>query len=221
MTKLVDLSQTVRDGLVTYRGLPAPYVCDFLSRQASEDTYGQGVTFQIDRIEMVGNTGTYLDSPFHRYAGAKDLAALELDALADLPCVVVRSYAAAPFHAVDAAQFAGIDVAGKAVLVETGWSRHWGSDAYFEGTPFLTRDAALSLRDGGARLAGIDALNIDDVRDGERPVHTILLAAEILICEHLTNLAELPDSGARFFAVPPKFAGVGIFPVRAFARIDD
>jgi arylformamidase len=209
----IDLSHTVEAGMVTYRGLPAPIICDYLSREASRRQYAPGTEFHIGRIDIVANTGTYLDSPFHRYAEGKDLADLPLASLADLPTVVVRSER----NQIDRRDVAGLDVKGKAVLVQTGWSRHWRSDAYFEGHPFLTEDAAISLRDSGAALVGIDSLNIDDTRDGRRPVHSILLAAEIPIVEHLTNLAALPDEGARFFAVPVKVRAFGTFPVRAFA----
>jgi kynurenine formamidase len=213
--RFVDVSHTVEHGLITYRGLPAPIICDYLSREASRGHYSPGTEFQIGKIEMVANTGTYLDSPFHRFAGRTDLAGLPLRSLADLDTVVVR--APAGRRAIDGDCFAGLDVRGRAVLVHTGWSRHFGQDAYFEGHTFLTGDAARRLRDAGAALVGIDSLNIDDTADGSRPVHTALLDAEIPIVEHLANLAALPDRGARFFAVPVKVRGMGTFPVRAFA----
>jgi kynurenine formamidase len=212
---LIDLSHTVVDGGVTYPGLPAPAICDFLSREASREFYAEGVEFHIGRIDMVANTGTYLDSPFHRYAEGKDLAALPLEKLANLPGIRVRCRETS----IGAAAFAGLDVAGKAVLVETGWSRHWGTERYFDPHPFLTEEAALLLRDSGAVLVGIDSLNIDDRNDLRRPVHSILLGAEIPIVEHMTNLAALPDSGFRFYAVPPKVQAFGTFPVRAFAEV--
>jgi arylformamidase len=215
--RLIDLSHTVRDGLVTYPGLPAPRVCDFLSRQASRAIYAPGTEFHIGRIEMVANTGTYVDAPFHRFADGKDLAELPLESLADLETVVVRAPAAA---AVGLEPVPGLDVRGKAVLIETGWSRHWDTPAYLSGHPFLTRNAAERLRDAGAALVGIDSLNIDDTADWTRPVHTILLGAGIPICEHLTNLGAVPDRGARFFAVPVKVRALGTFPVRAFAVVE-
>lgn len=213
--KLIDLSHTVEHGMVTYKGLPAPVICDFLSREASRAKYAPGTEFQIGRIEMVANTGTYVDSPFHRHAQGKDLSELPLESLADLEGVVVRPTA----RAVDRAVFARLKVAGRAVLIETGWDRHWGTDQYFEESPFLTRDAAQFLADEGAALVGIDSLNIDDTGDGSRPAHTILLGAEIPICEHMTGLARLPASGFRFSALPVKVKGFGSFPVRAFAVV--
>ncbi len=216
-SSLIDLSHMVEDGLITYRGLPAPVICDFLSREESRKHYAEGTEFHIGKIEMVANTGTYVDAPFHRYAKGKDLSELPLSSLADLPTIVVRAKA----HKIDAAHFEALDVSGKAVLVETGWSRHWKTDAYFEGHPFLTEDAATLLRDLDAALVGIDSLNIDDTRDGHRPVHSTLLAAEIPIVEHLTNLAALPKEGCRFFAVPVKVRAFGTFPVRAFAKAEN
>ena len=215
--RLIDLSHTVEDGLITYKGLPAPIICDFLSREASRKRYAEGTEFHIGKIEMVANTGTYVDSPFHRYADGKDLSDLPLSSLADLPTVVVRARA----QQIDASAFEGLDVAGKAVLVDTGWSKHWKTDAYFEGHPFLTDDAAILLRDAGATLVGIDSLNIDDTNDGRRPVHSTLLAADIPIVEHLSNLAALPERGSRFFAVPVKVTEFGTFPVRAFAKVEN
>jgi kynurenine formamidase len=216
MSALVDLSHTVEHGLVTYKGLPAPIICDFLTREASRPLYAGGTEFHIGRIDMVANTGTYVDSPFHRYPDGKDLSELPLESLADLPGLVIR----AEGRAIDASHFAGRDVRGKAVLVHTGWSRHWNTERYFEGHPFLTEDAAAFLRDAGARLVGIDSLNIDDTADGRRPVHSTLLAADIPIAEHLTALDRLPDDGFRFFAVPVKVRAFGTFPVRAFAVVE-
>jgi kynurenine formamidase len=201
--------------MVTYKGLPAPHICDYWSREGSASFYSDGSTFQIGRIDMVANTGTYLDAPFHRYADGADLAALELAQLASLPGLVVRSDA----QAVDAAAFEGLDVAGKAVLVHTGWDRHWRTAAYYENHPFLTAAAAALLGERGARLVGIDSHNIDDTRTRARPVHTILLGAGVLVCEHLTNLGSLPPRDFSFTAVPPKVAGMGTFPVRAFAKL--
>ena len=214
--RLIDLSHMIEHGMVTFRGLPAPVICDYWEREASRVHYDDGSTFQIGRIDMVANTGTYLDSPFHRFAEGKDLAGLDLSQLAALDGVVVRQ----PFEAglaVDAAAFAGLDVAGKAVLVHTGWDKFWRSEPYFENHPFLTEAAAHLLADRGAALVGIDSYNIDDTRTRTRPIHTTLLGADIPIVEHMTNLAALPEKGVRFCAVPPKVKGFGTFPVRAYA----
>jgi len=214
--RVVDLSHTIAHGTITYPGLPGPLVCDFLSREASREFYAEGVEFYIGRIDMVANTGTYLDSPFHRYAHGKDLADLPLEWLVNLDGLRVRSQS----EAIGPEVFHGLELRGKAVLVETGWSRHWGTEAYLSGSPFLTEAAALLLRDAGARLVGIDSLNIDDLKDKRRPVHSILLAAEIPIVEHMTNLARLPDAGFRFTAAPVKVRAFGTFPVRAFATLE-
>lgn len=219
---LIDLSHTVEQGLVTYKGLPAPIICDYLSREASRKLYAPGTEFQIGKIEMVANTGTYLDSPFHRYADGKDLSELSLDQLANLPAVKVVATAV---HAIDSAflerTFSRLkkDLTGKAVLVETGWSRHWKTDQYYEGHPFLTEDAAAFLLDAGAVLVGIDSHNIDSTADGHRPVHSTLLRANVLIVEHMTELARVPLTGFRFSALPVKVKGFGTFPVRAFAEV--
>ena len=218
-THKFDLSHVIESGMVTYKGLPAPLLCDYLSRENSKAHYAEGTTFVIDRLEMVGNTGTYIDSPFHRYADGCDLAGLALDQISGVPAVVVR-VAGATNRTVDWTEFAASNVKGKAVLVHTGWDRHWRTDAYFEGHPFLTEKAALYLRDQGARLVGIDSLNIDDTSGGTRPVHTILLGAGIPIVEHLTGLEQLPIEGIRFSAVPPKVSRMGTFPVRAHAWVD-
>lgn len=212
----IDLSHVVEDGMTTYPGLPAPVISDVLTREASRERYAPGTEFHIGQIALCGNTGTYVDSPFHRYADGADLAALELDRLADMDGVVVDVTGHAG-RAIGPEPLEGRDVAGTAVLIRTDWSRHWRTDAYFTGHPFLTQEAADHLVGAGARLVGIDSLNIDGTDTGERPVHTTLLAAGIPICEHLTNLAALPASGFRFSAVPVKVSGLGTFPVRAFA----
>lgn len=214
--KFIDLSHTVEHGMETYPGLPGPLVCDYLTREQSRSHYAAGTEFQIGRIDLVGNTGTYVDSPFHRFAQGKDLSELPLSSLADLEAVVVRALTNSG-RGITASSFAGLDVRGKAVLVHTGWSRHWRTRQYFEGHPFLTEDAALLLRDTGAALVGIDSLNIDSIDDGWRPVHTALLGADIPIAEHLCGLDRLPSAPCRFFAVPVKVSGFGTFPVRAFA----
>lgn len=214
----IDLSHAIENGFVTYRGLPAPVVCDFLSREASQKFYSEGTSFQIGKIEMVANTGTYLDSPFHRFGHGRDVSALELSSLADLQAVVVRVEGVAD-RVVDRHVFLPFDLRGKAVLVHTGWARHWGTDRYFEGHPFLTGSAAQYLRDQGVALVGIDSLNIDDTADGARPVHTTLLGADISIVEHLCNLDKVPPSGFAFTAAPVKVRGMGTFPVRAYATV--
>lgn len=214
-TRFIDLSHTIENGLITYKGLPAPVICDFMSREDSRKHYASGTEFQIGKIEMVANTGTYLDSPFHRYSGGKDLSELELSKLGNLPGVKISCRGR---RAIDSSYFRGMGpVRGKAVLVETGWSQHWNTPQYFEGHSFLTADAAEFLAQSGAILVGIDSLNIDDIQDGQRPVHTILLGKEIPVVEHMTNLAALDNEGFLFSAVPPKVKGFGTFPVRAFA----
>ena len=214
----VDLSHTLYEGLMTYKGLPAPMICDFLSREDSRRFYDAGTSFQIGRIDMVANTGTYLDSPFHRFEDGKDLSQLELSALAGLDAVVAR-VTGLPGRAVDREVFLPLDVRGKAVLVETGWSRHWATEQYFEDHLYLTSDAAEYLRNTGAVLVGIDSYNIDDTADGTRPVHTILLGAGIPIVEHMCDLERLPVRGFSFTAAPVKVKGMGTFPVRAFATL--
>src|SRR5262249_44753351 len=208
---LIDLSHTVEDGMITYKGLPAPIICDYLSREASRKLYPPGTEFHIGQIEMVANTGTYLDSPFHRYAEGKDLSELSLERLADLEAVVLRWHRQG--RAIGVSAFEGRPVRGKAVLIETGWAGPWGRDRYFEGHPYLTRDAAEYLRGAGATLVGIDSYNIDDTDDLTRPVHSTLLGSEIPIVEHLTGLGRMPEEGGRFFAVPVKVKGMGTFPV--------
>jgi len=216
--RFIDLSHTIESGMITYKGLPAPLICDHLSREQSRAIYAPGTEFQIGKIEMVSNTGTYLDTPFHRDADGFDLSGLSLESISDLPGVVVRVAPSAE-RAIGRAHFGAIEVRGCAVLVHTGWCEHWRTDRYFEGHPHLTEEAAIHLRDAGAVLVGIDSLNIDCADTGERPVHTTLLRAGIPIVEHMTNLGALPSDGFRFTAVPPKVSGMGTFPVRAHARL--
>lgn len=224
----VDLSHTVEHGLITYRGLPAPIVCDFLSREASRAVYAAGTEFHIGRIDMVGNTGTYVDSPFHRFPDGRDLSQLDLSRLANVDAVVVRcrpeqSDEQGRVRRIDVAAIAdlGQDLRGKAVLFDTGWDRYFASEAYFSGHPFLTEAAARYLAQAQPAVVGIDSLNIDDTADGQRPAHTLLLGADIPIVEHMTQLHQLPDRGARFFAVPVKVRAFGTFPVRAFALLPE
>jgi arylformamidase len=216
---LVDLSHTIRAGLVTYPGLPAPTITPHLTREASRERYAPGTEFAMDVITMIGNTGTYLDSPFHRYAEGGDLASLSLETLVGLPAEV--------FHLTDATSrgipaevFFDRELAGTAVLLHTGWSRRFGTPEYGHGSPFLTAAGAQHLVDAGVALVGIDSLNIDDTESGgERPAHSLLLAAGVHVVEHLTALDRLPARGARFTAVPPRVEGFGTFPVRAFAEL--
>lgn len=212
MKRLYDLSHTIEHGMITYKGLPAPLICDYLSREDSKKNYTEGTSFQIGKIEMVSNTGTYVDVPFHRYEDGKDLNDVALERFVNIPAVVVATRE----MSIGPDVFAKYDVKGKAVLVNTGWSKHWRTDQYFENHPFLTEAAAEYLKEKGAKLVGIDSHNIDDTRTKSRPVHTVLLRAEILIVEHLCNLDGLPTGDLFFTAVPPKFKGVGTFPVRAF-----
>ena len=216
MERFVELSHAIEHGMSTYPGLPGPEISEHLGREESRSRYAPGTEFQIGRITMVGNTGTYLDSPFHRYAEGADLSGLPLERLADLPGVVVRR----PGNgAIGPEAFDGIELPGRAVLVHTAWDRHWGTPAYFEDHPHLTAGAAERLAAARPALVGIDSVNIDRIEGGERPAHSLLLAKGIPIVEHLTGLAALPASGFRFFAVPPRIRGFGTFPVRAFALL--
>lgn len=219
--RIVDLSHTIREGLITYPGIPSPTFTPHLTREASRANYAEGTTFAIDIITMAGNTGTYLDSAFHRYSTGDDLAVLDLETLVDLPTEVIH-LADQGDRAIPVSVFRNRNVEGKAVLLHTGWDQHFGTPEYAADAPFLTEEGALHLRDGGALLVGIDSLNIDDTSlgaAGERPVHSLLLAAGVHVVEHLTNLAELPESGSLFTAVPPKVEKFGTFPVRAFAKV--
>lgn len=219
MSSMIDVSHTVEHGMITYKGLPAPAISDFLSREASREHYASGTEFHIARIEMVANTGTYIDSPFHRYPDGRDLSELPLESLANLEGITVRTIGASN-RAIDSSAFDGRDLGGKAVLIHTGWDKNWRTDAYFENHPYLTADAALRLVEERVSLVGIDSYNIDDTADLMRPAHSILLRSGIPIVEHLCNLESLPDSGFRFFAVPVKVKAFGTFPVRAFGIVD-
>lgn len=217
MYRLIELNHVIEHGMVTYKGLPAPVICDFLSRADSRLNYDAGTEFQIGLITMCSNTGTYLDTPFHRFADGDDLAAMPLEKVSALPGCVIRI--AASQNAIDVDDFSTVDVEGRAVLVHTGWDRHWRTDAYFDHHPYLTEAAAGYLRDAGAALVGIDSHNIDDTSQRTRPVHTTLLGAGIAIVEHMTGLEQLPDTGFVFHAAPPRVKGMGTFPVRAHAII--
>jgi arylformamidase len=216
--RLIDVSHTIEHGMTTYPGLPGPLICDYLSREVSRQHYAPGVEFHIGKIDMVANTGTYVDSPFHRYRDGQDLAHLALESLANLEAVVVR-VDPEEARAIPAERFHELPLENKAVLVHTGWDRHWRTEQYLSGHPFLTGEAAAYLSNAGVKLVGIDSLNIDDTSDLTRPVHSILLGAGVPLVEHLCNLAALPDRGFRFFAVPAKVAGFGTWPVRAFGHV--
>jgi kynurenine formamidase len=217
MSKTIDLSHVIEDGMITYAGIPGPKIQDHLSREDSRLHYAEGTTFQIGKIEMVANTGTYIDAPFHRYEDGKDLSQLDMGSVANLDGALFNADPAA--RAITPDLFEGKNLTGKAVLVHTGWDLHWGTESYFENHPYLTREAADYLKSEAPALVGIDSLNIDDNMDGTRPAHTILLGAGITIVEHLCNLAALPVGGFKFFAVPAPVKGMGSFPVRAFAII--
>lgn len=215
--ELIDLSHTIFDGLITYKGLPAPVICDFLSREESKGLYEEGTSFQIGRIDMIANTATYMDCPFHRYATGRDLSEIHLQEIANLPGMVIHVEGET---IIDVNFFRQKNIVGKAVLVHTGWSQFWNTEKYFEGHPYLTENAALYLKENGAALVGIDSHNIDDTATNRRPVHSILLGADIFIVEHMTNLDLLPDEEFLFSSVPPKVKGMGTFPVRAFATVN-
>ncbi len=214
-SRLIDVSHEVENGLITYPGLPAPVVTDYLSREASAAHYAAGTTFQIGRIEMIANTGTYIDAPFHRFADGGDLSMLPLERLADVEGLLIDATQAG--RELGVVLFERCDVRGKAVLIRTDWDCHWRTPQYGEDAPFITRAAAEWLAARNPALVGIDSVNIDDKADGARPVHTLLLGAGIPVVEHLCNLAQLPAAGFRFHCVPVKFRGVGTFPVRAYA----
>jgi len=218
MAKFVELSHIIEDGMITYSGLPGPKIRDHLSREDSASHYAAGTTFQIGKIEMIANTGTYIDAPLHRYSEGQDLSELKMASIANLEGIVFR--ADQRMRSIDKDVFDNDNIKGKAVLIHTGWDRHWRTDAYFENHPFLTRNAAEYLKSSGAALVGIDSLNIDDTADGSRPAHSILLKADMPIVEHMCHLDRLPAEGFRFFAVPAPVKGMGSFPVRAFAIVD-
>jgi len=215
--RLIDLSHPIEAGMITYPGLPGPVLSDHLSREDSRKNYAPGTSFQIGRLEMVANTGTYVDSPFHRFEGKTDVGSLPLNRLAEVPGILVNAEGRG--RALDADLFAPVALEGRAVLVRTGWDAHFRTPRYFEGHPYLTRAAAQALVDAGAAVVGIDSLNIDDTKDLQRPVHTLLLGAGIPIVEHLANLGSLPAEGFRFTAVPAPVRGMGSFPVRAYAAV--
>lgn len=216
---LIDLSHTIEDRLITYKGLPAPHICNYLSREQSKQNYDGDTSFQIGKIEMVTNTGTYIDCPFHRFADGNDTAQTALKSFAQLDAVMIHI----PFTEtlkITEDHLKNREIRNRAVLIQTGWDRHWNTELYYQDHPYLTEQAAMYLRDCNVKLVGIDSHNIDDTAGRTRPVHTVLLGAGILIVEHLCNLNKLPDQNFKFTATPPKFKGVGTFPVRAFASIE-
>ena len=216
--RIVDLSHEIVDGMTTHPGIPAPSITTFLTHEASIARYAPGTTFEIGRIDLVANTGTYLDTPAHRFEGGQDLAGLALDSVVDLEGVLVDCRGTTE-RAIGREAFQGISVSGRAVLVATGWDERWGTPAYLSDNPFLTGAAAGWLVDAGASLVGIDSLNVDSLADPQRPAHTAILRAGIPLVEHLTGLGSLPPSGWRFFAVPPRIRGMATFPVRAYAIV--
>jgi kynurenine formamidase len=216
--RVIDLSHEIVDGMTTHPGIPGPVISTFLTHEASAERYAPGTTFEIGRIDMVANTGTYLDTPAHRFRGRPDLSGLELERVVDLDGVLLDCRGRHE-KGIGPEALEEIDVAGRAVLVATGWDANWGTPAYLADNPFLTEAAAQALVDGGAALIGIDSLNIDSLADPRRPAHTAILGAGIPLVEHLTGLQRLPPDGWRFFAVPPRIRGMATFPVRAFALL--
>ena len=214
----IDLSHTIEDGLITYKGLPAPIICDYLSREDSRQYYEEGTEFQIGKIELVANTGTYIDCPFHRFENGRDLSEVALEQFTDLEGTVIHVPYTETLE-ITKAHLQNHEIRNRAVLIHTGWDRFWNTEHYYENNPYLTEEAAIYLRDCQVKLVGIDSLNIDNTAGKSRPVHTTLLGAEILIVEHLCNLSSLPTEGFTFSAIPPKFKGVGTFPVRAMAKL--
>jgi kynurenine formamidase len=218
MPRFVELSHRIVPGMKTYPGLPEPTVDVVVDYEASRQRYNNQAEFYIANLHLCGNTGTYVDSPRHRYRAGVDLAGLSLERLANLPTVIVDATQAG--RAIGSDSFRELDLAGSAILFRTNFSQRWGTDSYFTDNPFLTAAASELLVSKRAAFVGIDSLNIDDVGDPSRPAHTRLLAAGIPICEHMTNLQALPASGARLHAVPIAWVGGGTFPVRAYAVVD-
>ena len=221
--RLVELNHPIHAGMTTYPGMPGPVITPFLTREDSRSHYEAGTEFSIGRIEMIANTGTYLDTPSHRYEDGHDLAGLDLAKVADVPVTLI-DLTGAPSRAIGPEALAAHPIGGTAVLLRTGWDRHWGSGAYLatDEAPYVTAAGAAFLVEAGAVLVGIDSVNIDDAYGPgkPRPAHSALLAAEIPILEHLTGLEQLPPAGARLHAAPPRIHGFGTFTVRAYAVIE-
>jgi arylformamidase len=218
--RFVELSHVIRAGMITYPGMPGPQITPYLTREASREHYAPGTEFAIDQLTVIGNSGTYLEAPHHRFPGGADLSSISLARTVDVPAVVVRVTGARQ-PGVDAGALAAVDVSGKAVLVHTGDDARFGTPAYADQHHFLTRDGAAWLADHGAMLVGIDGVNIDDTADLERPAHTLLLGADVLIIENLTGLDQLPPTGAQLTAVPLRIEEFGAIPVRAYARLQE
>jgi arylformamidase len=214
-SRYVDLSHPIQHEMITYPGLPGPTISTYVSRQESAQRLGTGVSFHIGRIEMVANTGTYVDAPYHFHAEGADVAELALQRLVDVPIVVIRAENRA---VIGPEMLADPGVLwGTAVLVHTGWSRHWGTTAYLSDSPYMARGFAQAVVEANVALLGVDALNVDNIEDLTRPVHHTVLGNGIPLLEHLTNLDRLPDQGARLTALPAPVHGLGSFPVRAVA----
>ncbi len=216
MSRLVDLSHTIDDGMPVYPGIPAPVIGAILDHDSSRQRYEGKAEFLLGTFELPGNTGTYLDAPFHRYRDGDDLASVSLDRIASVPALVVD--APAEYRPVEV----GLDeeaARGRAVLVRTGWDRRWGTEAYWEPGPYFSKNGVERLAGLAPVLVGVDFANVDDTGDMSRPAHTILLAAGVIIVEHLTGLDALPHSGFTFSAVPPPIVRGASFPVRAFAEV--
>lgn len=219
--KFIDLSHVIEDGLVTYKGLPAPVICDFWSREESKQFYDGNTSFQIGKIEMVSNTGTYMDTPFHRFQDGNDLSEIGIEQTAMLEGIILRVPFQRTCH-IDWTLLEGLPIKNRAVLIHTGWDAHWNTETYYSKGPYLSADAAAYLVQQEATLVGIDSHNIDDTSVKNRPVHSILLKANILIVEHLCNLGAIPENVPfKFSATPPKIKGMGTFPVRAYATLED
>jgi kynurenine formamidase len=217
---LIDLSHTIENGLITYKGLPAPIICDYLSRKESKKIYGDEAEFHIGKIEMVANTGTYIDCPFHRFAEGTDFTQIGLERFTDLDAIVINIHYSKTLEITEE-HIKQYEIKNRAVLFHTGWDKYWNTDKYYENNPHLTKSCAEYLRDSKVKLVGIDSLNIDSTKGKSRPVHTTLLGAQILIVEHLCNLNSLPKDGFKFSAIPPKIKGIGSFPVRAMAKLSE
>ena len=218
--RLIELSHPIVDGMLTHPGIPGPTISTWLTHAASAERYAEGTTFEIGRIDLVANTGTYVDTPAHRFVGGQDLEDFPLERLVDLDGLLVDA-TGIDGKAIDQQIFNGLELEGRAVLIRTGWDVHWATDTYLADNPYLTKAAAEALLAAGAALVGIDSLNIDSLADPHRPAHSALLQGGVPIVEHLTGLEALPVKGWRFFAPPPRIRGMATFPIRAFAIVDE